>query len=73
MPRAKMKTNVSMIKLTPKCRGAREAAATHERRTLSNMFEGAISMYCERQGIARPTLPTMAPACATRRMVATNV
>lgn len=54
MPRAKTKTMVATIKLTPQCRVAWEAVAMRERRSLSNMFEVAIFAYCERQGIALP-------------------
>ena len=59
--RAKTKTEVATIKLTPECRRAWEAAATSERRSLANMFEVAIIEYCERHGVEVP-----APADATR-------
>lgn len=52
MPRAKTKTEVATIKLTPECRRAWEAAAAAERRSLANMFEVAILDYCRSRGIA---------------------
>lgn len=52
--RAKTKTEVATIKLTPECRRAWEAAAASERRSLANMFEVALLEYCERHGVAVP-------------------
>jgi hypothetical protein len=52
--RAKTKTQVATIKLTPECRRAWEAAAASERRSLANMFEVALLEYCERHGVEVP-------------------
>lgn len=72
MPRAKTKTKVATIKLTPQCRAAWEAAAAHERRTLSNMFEVAIFTYCEEQGIEVPKEPVKAVRRPAARKVAAH-
>lgn len=65
--RAKTKTEVATIKLTPQCRRAWEAAATSERRSLANMFEVAILEYCERHGIEVPA-DASEPAAAKKLM-----
>jgi len=67
--RAKTKTEVATIKLTPECRRAWEAAARSERRSLANMFEVAILEYCERHGVAVPT-PIEGAATATKKPAA---
>jgi hypothetical protein len=62
MPKPKTKTEVATIKLTPQVRGAWEAAAKAERRSLANMFEVAILAWCEVHGIPIPAdQPTQTP------------
>lgn len=68
MVRAKTKTEVATIKLTPECRRAWEAAATSERRSLANMFEVAILEYCTRHGVEVPA--TAAAPATTKRPAA---
>jgi hypothetical protein len=69
--RAKTKTEVATIKLTPECRSAWEAAATRERRSLANMFEVALLEYCSRHGVAVPVIQTPR-APPPRRKLATK-
>ena len=54
--RAKTKTEVATIKMTPQCRVAWETAASAETRSLANTFEVAILDYCQRHHVAVPTL-----------------
>lgn len=52
-----MKTGKSVgisFRVTPAFKRLLEAAATHERRSLTNMLETALLDYCERKGI-RPS------------------
>ena len=75
MARAKTKTEVATIKLTPQCRAAWETAAALETRSLANMFEVAILDYCRRHEIALPAVtPDAAPPSspATRRRPSKN-
>ncbi|WP_094778299.1 hypothetical protein [Paraburkholderia ribeironis] len=39
------------FRVTPRTKRMLEAAATHERRSLTNMFEILVEDYCRRQGI----------------------
>lgn len=70
--RAKTKTEVATIKLTPECRRAWEAAAASERRSLANMFEVALLEYCERHGVEVPA-PVEAATTATTKSAAKRV
>ena len=69
MVRAKTKTEVATIKLTPECRRAWEAAATSERRSLANMFEVAILEYCQQHGIVAVS-PDAAPPASVKKSAA---
>lgn len=62
MPRAKTKTEVTTLKMTPEVRGLWEKCATYERRTLANMFEVMLRHYARRIGI-KPAVPD--PAATT--------
>ncbi|RTL26926.1 MAG: hypothetical protein EKK47_19895 [Burkholderiales bacterium] len=66
MVRAKTKTEVATIKLTPECRRAWEAAASSERRSLANMFEVALLEYCERHGVEVPAPAKLAVPAKNR-------
>ena len=66
--RAKTKTEVATIKLTPECRRAWEAAASRERRSLANMFEVAILEYCERHSVE--VFPGVSPTATAESFAA---
>lgn len=58
-----MKTGKSVglsFRVTPEFKRLLEAAATHERRSLTNMLETALSEYCERNGIRQGLEPRRA-------------
>lgn len=43
------------FRISPRTRGLLEAAAAHERRSLTNMFEVLVEDFCLRKGIVEPT------------------
>ena len=45
MPRAKLKTEVTTLKMTPEVRDLWERCAAHETRSLTNMFEVMVRSY----------------------------
>lgn len=51
MPRPKTKTIAATVRLSPDVRAAWEAAATHERRSLTSMLEVALLEYVKRHRI----------------------
>jgi hypothetical protein len=65
MPRAKTKTEVTTLKMTPEVRGLWGKCAAHEQRTLANMFEVMLRQYARRIGVKTDT-----PEPATSPIVA---
>lgn len=59
MPRPKTKTVAATVRLSPDVRAAWEAAAVHERRSLTSMLEVALLEYVRRHRI--PVAATPAP------------
>ncbi|KVD31754.1 hypothetical protein WI84_24415 [Burkholderia ubonensis] len=55
MSRPKLKTEATTVKMTPEVKQLWELAATHERRTLANMFEVMVRKYCDDMGVFLPT------------------
>lgn len=53
------------FRISPNTRSLLEAAAAHERRSLTNMFEVLVEDFCSRHGIAGPK-PERADPKATR-------
>ena len=45
------------FRVTPSMKRMLEAAAEHERRSLTNMFEVLVEAYCVRSGIAQAEIP----------------
>ena len=58
MPRPKTKTVAATVRLSPDVRAAWEAAASHERRSLTSMREVALLEYVKRHRIPVATEPT---------------
>lgn len=58
MPRPKTKTIAATVRLSPDVRAAWEAAASHERRSLTSMLEVALLEYVKRHRI--PVAPPSA-------------
>jgi len=56
MPRAKTKTEVTTLKMTPEVRGLWGRCAEFEQRTLANMFEVMLRHYAHRIGV-KPDTP----------------
>ncbi|AQV92659.1 hypothetical protein BJN34_01980 [Cupriavidus necator] len=57
MSRPKLKTEATTVKMTPEVKQLWELAATHERRTLANMFEVMVRKYCDDIGIFPQSRP----------------
>ena len=62
MPRPKVKTSVTTLKMTPEVRDLWEQCAATERRTLTNMFEVMWHDYAKRNGIEPATAAANAPS-----------
>jgi hypothetical protein len=60
VPRPKTKTIAATVRLSPEVRAAWEAAATHERRSLTSMLEVALLEYVKRHRI--PVAPHADPS-----------
>ena len=60
MPRPKVKTSVTTLKMTPEVRDLWEQCAGEEHRTLTNMFEVMVRDYAKRNGI-KPAPVATAP------------
>ena len=58
MPRPKTKTVAATVRLSPDVRAAWEAAATHERRSLTSMLEVALLEYVKRHRIPVEAVPS---------------
>lgn len=58
MPRPKTKTIAATVRLSPDVKAAWEAAASHERRSLTSMLEVALLEYVKRHRI--PVAPPIA-------------
>jgi hypothetical protein len=56
MPRAKTKTEVTTLKMTPEVRGLWGKCAAYKQRTLANMFEVMLRHYARRIGV-KPDSP----------------
>jgi|GEM_PF-1847708 len=56
MPRPKVKTSITTLKMTPEVRDLWERCAGEERRTLTNMFEVMVLDYAKRLGL-KPAAP----------------
>ena len=59
MARPRIKTVAATVRLSPDVRAAWEAAASHERRSLTSMFEVALLEYVRRHRI--PIAPVVPP------------
>jgi hypothetical protein len=67
MPRAKTKTEVTTLKMTPEVRGLWGKCAAHEQRTLANMFEVMLRHYARRIGVTHDPGPGAPPATGVVR------
>jgi hypothetical protein len=67
MTRARTKTLATTIRLSPEIRGAWEAAAASERRSLASMFEIAMLDYVKRHGISLDLKDDFKPSSKRRR------
>lgn len=54
MPRPRIKTIASTVRLSPEVKAVWEAAASHERRSMASMLEVALLDYVKRHRIEVP-------------------
>lgn len=61
MPRQKLKTEVTTLKMTPEVRDLWEQCAAQETRSLTNMFEVMVRSYAKKLKISSAPAPATKP------------